>query len=105
MGLPEWDVVRQMLEDKADFDGTSAGQEMLDADTAQLWWAGKEFFRDQVCVLAQRAFDHDGSPLHAVAVPPCSDGGRSRWPEREDTAHGSAAAQGGRSPCARARRL
>mmetsp|Transcript_10750 Transcript_10750/g.34172 ORF Transcript_10750/g.34172 Transcript_10750/m.34172 type:complete len:287 (+) Transcript_10750:28-888(+) len=47
MGLPEWDVVRQMLEDKADFDGTSAGQEMLDADTAQLWWAGKEFFRDQ----------------------------------------------------------
>lgn len=47
MGLPEWDVVREMVEGRADFSGSQVSQDMLDEDSATLWWAGKEFFRDQ----------------------------------------------------------
>jgi hypothetical protein len=51
MGLPEWDPVRLLLEDTAHapdgFLAELAGKEFLDANTASLWWAGKEFFRDQ----------------------------------------------------------
>jgi hypothetical protein len=51
MGLPAWDPVRLLLEDAAHApDGylaELAGREFLDASTASLWWAGKEFFRDQ----------------------------------------------------------
>lgn len=48
MGLPEWDAVRLLLEDKDDgFLQEILGNEYMDPNTATLWWAGKEFFRDQ----------------------------------------------------------
>lgn len=50
MGLPEWDPIRLMLEDALQADGYLAevvGNEFMDPATATLWWAGKEFFRDQ----------------------------------------------------------
>jgi len=42
MGLPEWDNVRAAIEDKEDLEGTSLGQDILDPETAQCWWAGKQ---------------------------------------------------------------
>jgi hypothetical protein len=49
MGLPDNDTVRLLLEDAADdgFLHDLMGNDFLEADTATLWWAGKEFFRDQ----------------------------------------------------------
>ncbi|GBG79278.1 hypothetical protein CBR_g29428 [Chara braunii] len=47
MGLPIWDPVRQALEDKEDLTGTSYSQEVLEPDTAQLWWAGKQLAREK----------------------------------------------------------
>jgi len=48
-GLPENDPVRLLLEDSPDdgFLHDLMGNEFMEADTASLWWAGKEFFRDQ----------------------------------------------------------
>ena len=43
MGLPEYDLVRVYLEGSTD-----DIQEAIDPETATLWWAGKEFFRDQL---------------------------------------------------------
>jgi len=48
MGLPEHDVVKGLLEDNEEFmDGSSNIAQLLDPKEASLWWAGKEFFRDQ----------------------------------------------------------
>ncbi|CAM9622894.1 unnamed protein product [Sphacelaria rigidula] len=47
MGLPEFDPVRLTIEGEDGLQGTQAGEELLDADTAALWMAGKEFRRDQ----------------------------------------------------------
>lgn len=47
MGLPEFDPVRLTIEGGAGLDGTQAGAELLDEETAGLWMAGKEFRRDQ----------------------------------------------------------
>lgn len=50
MGLPKYDTLEMLLLDDEYVNvlqGTSAGQQLLDAESAQLWWAGKEFFRDQ----------------------------------------------------------
>jgi hypothetical protein len=49
MGLPDNDTVRMLLEDAADdgFLHDLMGNDFLEADSATLWWAGKEFFRDQ----------------------------------------------------------
>lgn len=44
MGLPSWDGVYLALAD-TEHKGTFYGPDMLDASTAQLWWAGKEFLR------------------------------------------------------------
>merc|ERR1711918_223921 len=47
-GLPEHDVVKGMFYDNEDYmDGSSNIAELIDAENATLWWAGKEFFRDQ----------------------------------------------------------
>lgn len=45
MGLPEWDTIRLTIESEAGLDGTAAGQEMLEEDTAELWVASKMFDR------------------------------------------------------------
>eukprot|EP00741_Cyanophora_paradoxa_P002462 tig00000076_g2386.t1 len=47
MGLPEWDPVKQILEGTEALDGTQASLEVLDPDTATMWWAGKQLFRGQ----------------------------------------------------------
>ena len=49
-GLPAWDPVRLMIEDDGSAAGYLAevcGKDFFDPATATLWWAGKEFFRDQ----------------------------------------------------------
>ncbi|KAI8825209.1 uncharacterized protein EV422DRAFT_605904 [Fimicolochytrium jonesii] len=50
MGLPEWEPVREILEDKEDLTGTAASKEVIDIDTASLWWAGKELQREKKLV-------------------------------------------------------
>ena len=40
MGLPEFDPVRLTIEGEDGLQGTQAGEELLDADTAGLWMAG-----------------------------------------------------------------
>lgn len=47
MGLPEHEPIREMLAGTEDLAGFSIGAELLDPDTATLWWAGKEFDRAQ----------------------------------------------------------
>lgn len=47
MGLPDYDPVRLVIEGTDGLDGTQAGTELLDENTAGLWMAGKEFRRDQ----------------------------------------------------------
>ncbi|KAF4316329.1 hypothetical protein BBO99_00006841 [Phytophthora kernoviae] len=50
MGLPDFDPVKLMLDaDSAEeaLADSSAVLEVLPEDSAELWWAGKQFFRDQ----------------------------------------------------------
>lgn len=47
MGLPEYDVIRAIIEDREEITGSAASADHLDPDSAELWWAGKEFLRDQ----------------------------------------------------------
>ncbi len=50
MGLPAWDPIRLLIEDDGSAAGYLAevcGKDFFDPATATLWWAGKEFFRDQ----------------------------------------------------------
>ena len=47
MGLPEWDTVRITLETVEGLDGTAAGMEVLDPETAELWVASRTFDRNQ----------------------------------------------------------
>jgi len=46
-GLPEWDPVRQGLEDEEDLSGTEESKWVLDPASAVLWFAGKPLERDQ----------------------------------------------------------
>mmetsp|Transcript_21070 Transcript_21070/g.25625 ORF Transcript_21070/g.25625 Transcript_21070/m.25625 type:complete len:284 (+) Transcript_21070:167-1018(+) len=46
MGLPKYDPIRMAIED-TEHSQDIYGPGQLDPATAQLWWAGKEFFRDQ----------------------------------------------------------
>ncbi|CAK9064270.1 Cilia- and flagella-associated protein 298 (Protein kurly homolog), partial [Durusdinium trenchii] len=46
MGLPAYDPIRMALEDTTHTQDIY-GEQQLDPETAQLWWAGKEFLRDQ----------------------------------------------------------
>lgn len=45
MGLPEWDTIRLTIEGNHGLDGTAAGQELLDEETAELWVASRMFDR------------------------------------------------------------
>ncbi|OWZ05526.1 hypothetical protein PHMEG_00022374 [Phytophthora megakarya] len=50
MGLPSHDPVKLLLDAEGAEDAladSSAVQEVLPEETAELWWAGKQFFRDQ----------------------------------------------------------
>jgi hypothetical protein len=48
MGLPEYDIIRIIIEGSEDVTGTAASVDYLEADSTELWWAGKEFLRGQV---------------------------------------------------------
>jgi hypothetical protein len=45
MDLPPHDPIRLEFEGQEDLSGTQAGQQVLEEDSAQLWWAGKELDR------------------------------------------------------------
>lgn len=47
MGLPVWDTVRLTIEGNEGLDGTSAAQQILDENTAELWIASRCLDRNQ----------------------------------------------------------
>lgn len=47
MGLPEWDPIRLAIEGVAGLEGSSAGADLLNPDTAELWVASRDFNRSQ----------------------------------------------------------
>jgi len=47
MGLPEWDTVRLTIEGNEGLEGTAAGQDLLDHDTAEVWIASRALERSQ----------------------------------------------------------
>eukprot|EP01036_Dinobryon_divergens_P023920 gene23920-32318_t len=47
MGLPEWDTIRLTLQGNEGIEGTAAGVELLDPETAELWVASRMFDRSQ----------------------------------------------------------
>lgn len=48
MKLPPHDVIRMEFENIEDLSGTQASLEVIDPATAQLWFCGKEMFRDKI---------------------------------------------------------
>lgn len=42
MGLPEWEVARDILADNEDLSGQAASKDVFNAADSSLWWAGKE---------------------------------------------------------------
>ena len=82
MGLPAWDPARLLFEDDGSAGGYLAevsGKDFLDPATASLWWAGKEFFRDQTVgervgrnektkVVARLQAAAGGAPMREPAV-------------------------------------
>lgn len=47
MGLPEWDTVRLTIEGLDGLEGTAAGQELMDPDSAEVWIASRALERSQ----------------------------------------------------------
>lgn len=47
MGLPEWDTVKMTIDGDEGLDGTAAGADLLDPNTAELWAASRHFDRSQ----------------------------------------------------------
>lgn len=54
MGLPDWDTVRITIEGNEGLDGTGAGQELIDENTAELWVASRMFDRTNNQIVADR---------------------------------------------------
>jgi len=48
MGLPEWDSVKQALDDTEDLAGREESKYVLDPETCVMWFAGKKMARDQL---------------------------------------------------------
>ena len=46
MGLPDYDRVAACLDDDEDLSGSASGKEVMDPETACLWWAGKQMLRE-----------------------------------------------------------
>lgn len=46
MGLPEHDPVKGELEDDMDLSGSQFGKDVMEVETAQMWWAGKQMLRE-----------------------------------------------------------
>lgn len=54
MGLPDYDTIRMSIEGEDGLQGTSAGQELLIEDTAELWVASRVFDRSKGQTVADR---------------------------------------------------
>lgn len=48
MGLPDYDTVRQILEEREQLDGGAAALEVLDPEASSLWFANKEMQREKL---------------------------------------------------------
>ncbi|GMI46687.1 hypothetical protein TrCOL_g1635 [Triparma columacea] len=48
MGLPEWDTIKLAMDSVDGLEGTGVAAEIMQAESAQLWCAGKEFIRGQL---------------------------------------------------------
>ncbi|GMH67763.1 hypothetical protein TrRE_jg4832 [Triparma retinervis] len=48
MGLPEWDTIKLAMDSVDGLEGTGVAAEIMEAESAQLWCAGKEFVRGQL---------------------------------------------------------
>lgn len=59
MGLPEYDTVRLTIENNSGLEGTSAGQELLDPSTSELWIASKMLDRSPGSIIADRLGRND----------------------------------------------
>ncbi|KAL5038171.1 hypothetical protein RTP6_005510 [Batrachochytrium dendrobatidis] len=46
-GFPEWEPLRDILEDTEDLSGTAASKEIIDSKDASIWWANKELQREK----------------------------------------------------------
>jgi hypothetical protein len=77
MGLPEYDDVKQEINGTAEIVGQDT-KLVFDPDTATLWFAGKEFFRDQIVkdrirhekskIVAKLGKKGGGAPAREAAV-------------------------------------
>ncbi|CAG0923323.1 unnamed protein product [Notodromas monacha] len=63
-GLPEYDPIREELENRQDLRGSSDEQDILEPDTAELWFAGKQLQRGQ----AKKLSDYVGKIERSKAV-------------------------------------
>lgn len=68
MGLPEHDTIRLTIESDSGLDGTAAGQEILDENTAELWCASRMFDRNQT--IADRLGRNDKTKVIAKLQKP-----------------------------------
>nr|CAH7739815.1 unnamed protein product [Callosobruchus chinensis] len=50
MKLPPHDIIRMEFENIEDLSGTQASLEVIDPTTAQIWFCGKEMYRDKKTV-------------------------------------------------------
>jgi len=48
MGLPDYDTVRQILEEREELEGNAAGLQVLDLDSTSLWCFNKELQREKL---------------------------------------------------------
>lgn len=70
MGLPEWDTVRLTIEGNEGLDGTAAGQELLDENTAELWVASRIFDRTGGQTVADRLGNNEKTKVVAKLQKP-----------------------------------
>jgi hypothetical protein len=70
MGLPDWDTVRLTIEGNEGLDGTAAGQEMLDENTAELWVASRIFDRTNGQTVADRLGNNEKTKVVAKLQKP-----------------------------------
>mmetsp|Transcript_55061 Transcript_55061/g.144816 ORF Transcript_55061/g.144816 Transcript_55061/m.144816 type:complete len:291 (-) Transcript_55061:54-926(-) len=82
--LPVYDPARMELEDQEELDGQSELQQVLDASTTNLWWAGKELRTDQQ--LEQYVGKNEKTKIVAKLAPK-SSGAPVREPRIDENTH------------------
>jgi cilia- and flagella-associated protein 298 len=70
MGLPEWDTVRLTIEGIGGLDGTAAGQELMDPETAEVWIASRVLDRSPGRLVADRLGRNDKTKVIAKLQKP-----------------------------------